>query len=84
MTGKNLFLNAYDGRITEIIHELQSTSMMSIPTGNVRLSEVANILNGCRREIKNQQDHINDLNKRLDEMVQENQKLKDQLFNSEE
>lgn len=77
---KNLFLNAYERRINEIIHELQSVSMMSIPTGSVRLSEVANLLNGCRTEISKQEDRINELNKKIDEFINENNKLKEQLF----
>ena len=80
--GKNMFLNAYDRRINEIIHQLQSTSMMSIPTGSVKLSEVANILNGCKSEISKQEGRIEELNKRIDELVAENKKLNDLLFNS--
>lgn len=77
---KNLFLNAYERRIVEIIHELQSISMMSIPTGNVKLSEVANILNGCKLEINKQEDKIKKLNERIDELIEENKKLNEVAF----
>lgn len=80
---KNLFLNAYGRRIGEIIYQLQSTSMMSIPTGTVKLSEVANILNGCKVEISKQENKIKELNDRIDELIEENKRLNKVAFEGE-
>jgi hypothetical protein len=77
---QSLFLKAYEERIKHIIKELQTISMMSIPTGTVELSEVANLLKGCIVEIGKQNDKIIDLQKNIDEFINENNRLKKELF----
>lgn len=78
--GKNLFLNAYGRRIDEIIHELQSVSMMSIPTGNIKLSEVANILNGSKLEITKLEEKVKEKDDVINELIEENKRLNQELF----
>lgn len=72
---KNRFLGAYGMRIDSISKELDSLAMMSIPTGNIHLSEVSNLLRGAKREIERIEKEKDELNQKVDELTKEYNKL---------